>query len=137
MLAINLLGDGLRDALDPRLARRHVSARPCSPLLEVRDLRTQFFTRDGVVRAVDGVSFESRRGETLGIVGESGCGKSVTALSILRLIAPRARPHRRRRDPLRRARSCSTLSERGDARDARQPDRDDLPGADDAASIRC
>jgi peptide/nickel transport system ATP-binding protein len=59
-----------------------------SPLLEVRDLQTHFFTRDGVVRAVDGVSFGLTRGETLGIVGESGCGKSVTALSILRLIAP-------------------------------------------------
>jgi len=55
-------------------------------LLEVRDLHTQFNTLDGVVRAVDGVSFDLSRGETLGIVGESGCGKSVTALSILRLI---------------------------------------------------
>jgi peptide/nickel transport system ATP-binding protein len=57
-----------------------------APLLEVRDLACHFFTLDGVVRAVDGVSFAVRRGETLGIVGESGCGKSVTALSVLRLL---------------------------------------------------
>jgi oligopeptide/dipeptide ABC transporter ATP-binding protein len=55
-------------------------------LLEVKDLRTQFFTREGAVRAVDGVSFAVDRGKTLGIVGESGCGKSVTALSIMGLI---------------------------------------------------
>jgi peptide/nickel transport system ATP-binding protein len=56
------------------------------PLLEVDGLRTWFFTRDGIVRAVDGVSLHVMPGETLAIVGESGCGKSVTALSILRLI---------------------------------------------------
>ena len=56
------------------------------PLLEVRDLQTHFFTREGVVRAVDGVSFSVDRGRTLGIVGESGCGKSVTALSIMGLV---------------------------------------------------
>jgi ABC-type dipeptide/oligopeptide/nickel transport system ATPase component len=55
-------------------------------LLEVDDLRTQFFTREGVVRAVDGVTFAVEKGKTLGIVGESGCGKSVTALSIMGLI---------------------------------------------------
>jgi oligopeptide/dipeptide ABC transporter ATP-binding protein len=55
-------------------------------LLEVDDLRTHFFTRDGVVRAVDGVSLSVEKGKTLGVVGESGCGKSVTALSIMGLI---------------------------------------------------
>ena len=55
-------------------------------LLEVDDLRTHFFTREGTVRAVDGVSFAVEKGKTLGIVGESGCGKSVTALSIMGLI---------------------------------------------------
>ncbi|MDI3341971.1 MAG: ABC transporter ATP-binding protein [Sphaerobacter sp.] len=56
------------------------------PLLEVRNLRTQFFTQDGVVKAVDDVSFHIMPGETLGVVGESGCGKSITAMSIMRLI---------------------------------------------------
>src|ERR1043166_9310535 len=56
------------------------------PLLDIRDLRTQFFTDDGLARAVDGVSYSLERGETVGVVGESGCGKSVTALSVLRLI---------------------------------------------------
>jgi len=55
-------------------------------ILTVKDLRTHFFTEEGVVRAVDGVTFSVRSGGTLGIVGESGCGKTVTALSILRLI---------------------------------------------------
>ncbi len=55
-------------------------------LIEVKNLTTSFFTADGEVRAVDGVSFEIEEGKTLGLVGESGCGKSVTALSIMRLI---------------------------------------------------
>src|SRR3989454_1302474 len=62
-----------------------------SKLLEVTDLRTHFQTRTGLVRAVDGVSFYLERGELLGLVGESGCGKSITALSIMRLIAPPGR----------------------------------------------
>ena len=66
VLGFNLLGDGLRDG---------------------RGLRTSFHTRDGIVRAVDGVDFHVDRGEVMGLVGESGCGKSVTSLSILRLIA--------------------------------------------------
>jgi len=56
-------------------------------LLKVDNLKTCFFTHRGTVRAVDGISFSIKRGETIGIVGESGCGKSVTALSIMRLIA--------------------------------------------------
>jgi oligopeptide/dipeptide ABC transporter ATP-binding protein len=59
-----------------------------APLLEVRDLSTYFHTRDGVVKAVDGVSFDVKRGEVLGLVGESGCGKSVTSFSIMGLVPP-------------------------------------------------
>src|SRR5437868_14564503 len=62
-----------------------------SPLLSIRDLRTWFYTESGVARAVDGVSFDVGAGETVGIVGESGCGKSVTAMSVLRLIQPPGR----------------------------------------------
>ena len=62
-----------------------------APLLDVRDLHTHFETDEGVGRAVDGVSFTVETGRTLGILGESGCGKSVTALSILRLVSPPGR----------------------------------------------
>jgi peptide/nickel transport system ATP-binding protein len=68
-------------------ARGNPGAAPAKPLLEIDNLQTHFFTAGGVVRAVDGVSYEVRAGEVLGVVGESGCGKSVTALSILRLVA--------------------------------------------------
>jgi oligopeptide/dipeptide ABC transporter ATP-binding protein len=61
-----------------------------APLLEVRELQTHFQTRAGVVRAVDGVSWDVAEGETVALVGESGCGKSVSALSIMRLVAPPA-----------------------------------------------
>jgi oligopeptide/dipeptide ABC transporter ATP-binding protein len=59
-------------------------------LLDVRNLQTHFLTRGGIVRAVDGVSWDVQEGETVALVGESGCGKSVTALSIMRLVAPPA-----------------------------------------------
>jgi len=59
-----------------------------APLLEVKDLRTYFRSEDGLVRAVDGVDFHVQPGEVIGLVGESGCGKSVTSLSIMRLISP-------------------------------------------------
>ncbi|MFW6228666.1 MAG: ABC transporter ATP-binding protein, partial [Alkalispirochaeta sp.] len=59
---------------------------PTDPILQVRNLQTHFRTDDGIVKAVDGVSFDLHKGETLGIVGESGSGKSVTNLSLMRLI---------------------------------------------------
>jgi oligopeptide/dipeptide ABC transporter ATP-binding protein len=68
-------------------ARSAPEADPGRAILEIDNLQTHFFTAAGVVRAVDGVSYAVRSGETLGVVGESGCGKSVTALSILRLVA--------------------------------------------------
>ena len=55
-------------------------------LLQVKDLRTYFYTLDGVVKAVDGISYDMEEGEILGLVGESGCGKSISALSLLQLI---------------------------------------------------
>ena len=101
-------------------------------LIEVDNLQTHFFTREGVVRAVDGVSFAVDKGKTLGVVGESGCGKSVTALSIMRLLpqpparivggAVLLRGHRPREAAGEQPRGC-----------ARERDRDDLPGPDDVA----
>jgi oligopeptide/dipeptide ABC transporter ATP-binding protein len=81
------------------------------PLLEVRDLRTHFTTREGVGRAVDGISLSVDTGRTLGLVGESGCGKSVTALSILGLI-PKPPARIVGGEVLFRGRDLTTLSER-------------------------
>jgi len=102
VMSINLLGDGVRDALDPRLKSGALSRpmaatlvdRKSSPpaaagtgLLDVRDLQTQFHVKDRVYRAVGGVSLYVKPGECLGIIGESGSGKSVTALSVMGLVA--------------------------------------------------
>ena len=73
-------------APEPTAAQTTTAAR--ERLLDVRDLQTHFDTREGVVKAVDGVSVHVDRGEVLGIVGESGCGKSVTALSLMKLLPP-------------------------------------------------
>ena len=80
-------------------------------LLEVKELKTYFYTDEGVVRAVDGVDLTIDKGETLGIVGESGCGKSVTALSIMRLIPTPPGRIVERRDPLRGPRTCSRCTD--------------------------
>jgi oligopeptide/dipeptide ABC transporter ATP-binding protein len=64
-----------------------IDANPAEALLQVKNLRTSFFTHDGVVHAVDNVSFNVKRGEAVALVGESGCGKSVTAMSIMQLVA--------------------------------------------------
>ena len=88
---VEILGASLDETvveeLIPAAQRRPRRERGDRPLLEVKGLRTSFYTRDGVVRAVDGIDFHVDRGEIMGLVGESGCGKSVTSLSIMRLIA--------------------------------------------------
>jgi ABC-type dipeptide/oligopeptide/nickel transport system ATPase component len=74
------------EELVPASRRKPRFERGERPLLEIRGLRTSFYTRDGVVRAVDGIDFHVDRGEIMGLVGESGCGKSVTSLTILGLV---------------------------------------------------
>jgi len=110
VLGTTLLGTALEDALNPRLKRHHlespgsdvardreVAPAPIpspgveAPILTVRDLSIEFDGPGGPLRAVDGVSFDLRRGETLGLVGESGCGKTTTVLGILRLLPPGGR----------------------------------------------
>ncbi|NND22519.1 MAG: ATP-binding cassette domain-containing protein, partial [Silicimonas sp.] len=102
VMSINLLGDGVRDALDPRLKSGALSRpmaatrvvrkqQPPEPtgagLLEIQGLETQFHVKDRIYRAVGGVDLHVEKGECLGIIGESGSGKSVTALSIMGLVA--------------------------------------------------
>jgi oligopeptide/dipeptide ABC transporter ATP-binding protein len=81
------LDETVVEELIPPGARRQKKPRGDRPLLEVKGLYTSFATRHGMVRAVDGIDFHVDRGEIMGLVGESGCGKSVTSLSIMRLIA--------------------------------------------------
>ena len=81
------LDETVIEEIRPASERKRRRERGEKPLLEVKGLRTSFFTRDGIVRAVDGIDFHVDRGEIMGLVGESGCGKSVTSLSIMRLIA--------------------------------------------------
>jgi oligopeptide/dipeptide ABC transporter ATP-binding protein len=81
----------IEETSGPSRARRFTAG---ERLLDVEDLVTSFYTRDGVVRAVSGISFHVDRGEVLGLVGESGCGKSVTSLSIMRLVAKPGRIER-------------------------------------------
>jgi oligopeptide/dipeptide ABC transporter ATP-binding protein len=115
VLGTTLLGTALEDAVNPRLKRHHLEApgsdvartgpiatapvsmgiattmpatAEAAPILQVRDLTIEFDSESGPLRAVDGVSFDLRRGETLGLVGESGCGKTTTVLGLLRLLPP-------------------------------------------------
>ena len=81
------LDETVIEEIVPAASRKPRRERGDRPLLDVRGLRTSFYTRDGVVHAVDGIDFHVDRGEIMGLVGESGCGKSVTSLSILRLVA--------------------------------------------------
>ena len=106
-----------------------------APLLRVNDLRTSFFTSDGEVRAVDGVTFDIEDGRTVGLVGESGCGKSVTALSIVQLL-PKGTGRIVGGEHSFQGNDLASLSGREDAPHPRQRDLDDFPGADDVAQPR-
>ncbi len=96
-------------------------------LLDVRRLRTSFNLREGTVKAVTGVDFFVRRGEILGLVGESGCGKSVSSLSIMRLIVPPGVVEDG--EVIFDGKDVLKMTERRGARHPRQSDLDDLPAA--------
>ena len=98
----------------------------------MRDLHTHFFLRRGVVKAVDGVSFTLRRGEVLGLVGESGCGKSLTALSLMRLL-PKGGARTIKGEVLLDGENILERCRRRDARHPRAPDLDDPAGPADLA----
>ena len=102
------------------------------PLLSVRDLRVTFGSGERTVHAVNGISYDLARGETLGVVGESGCGKSVSSLALMRLL-PKPAAQIPSGEILVRRRGDPRPQRGGDARDAGQPDGDDLPGPDDLA----
>ena len=101
-------------------------------MLDIRGLKTHFTTDDGIVQAVDGVDISIGRGETVGVVGESGCGKTVTALSVLKLIAmPPGKIVAGQ--ILYQGRDLAPLSTGRDGPHPRQGHRDGVPGADDLA----
>ena len=102
------------------------------PVLSVRNLRMSFFTSDGEVRALDGIDFDIAPGSTLGLVGESGCGKSATALSIMKLL-PQHSSRIMGGEILFQGHDLVPLGAPGDARDPRQEDIDDLSGSDDVS----
>ena len=109
-------------------------------ILEIKNLHTYFFLEKGTVKAVNGVDLTLQRQSTLGIVGESGCGKSITAMSVMRLIKSPPGKHRRGRDPAasRRQHAPVDIAQPGstgrrDARHPRRGDRHHLSGADDLA----
>ena len=106
-----------------------------SAILEVRGLRTHFETARGIVKAVNGVDLSVETGSTLGVVGESGCGKTVLALSLLRLV-PSPPGRIVGGSVLLAGRELLSLARRGNAAGSRMRNLDDLPGADDIAESR-
>ena len=127
IVLFNTIVDILYAVLDPRI-RLGEAAPGMSAILTVEDLRVSFATEDGVVQAVDGVSFELAAGEVLAIVGESGCGKSVTAQTLTGLTRAIQRQDHRL-GQLSRPRNQRTRR-RSAARHPRRADRDGLPGSD-------